>query len=52
MNDFENWWCDFSNYVAMNMSIFLTVFDMEQFRQYFDGGLSPEDACKKHYVDV
>lgn len=50
MNDFENWWCDLSNYVALNMSIFLTVFDMDKFRKYFDDGLSFEDAAKKHYI--
>jgi hypothetical protein len=52
MSDFESWWCDLSGYVFVNMSICLTVYDMDKFAKYFEQGLSFEDAAKKHYAGL
>ena len=50
MDDFESWWLGLSNYVALKMSIFLTVYEMDNFRGYFNDGLSVKDAVNKHYI--
>lgn len=52
MNKFEMWWFDLSNQIALKMSIFLTVYDMEKFQKYYDQGLSVQDAIMKHYTGV
>jgi len=49
VNDFENWWIDFCNYVGVNMSIYLNVSHMHSFSKYFQQGLSVDDAAKRYY---
>ncbi len=50
MDDFEEWWEGFAGLVALKMSIYLDVYEMDNFYKYFEKGLTQSEAMQKHYI--
>ena len=52
MSEFDQWWQEFTRFVACQMSIYIDVFEQNKFYKYFEQGLSPIQAVQAHYLDV
>ena len=50
MNDFDEWWQEFTLLVEYKMSIFLDVYEQGKFYKYFEQGLSPAKSVQAHYL--
>ena len=50
MNNFEQWWQEFTLLVEYKMSICLDVYQPDKFYKYFEQGLSPAIAMQAHYL--
>ncbi len=50
MNDFDEWWQEFTLLVEFRMSIQLEVSDITKFYKYFERGLSPAKSVQAHYL--
>ena len=50
MNDFDEWWQEFTLLVEFRMSIQLEVSDITKFYTYFVRGLTPSKTLRAYYL--